>query len=57
MRLVADLKKQGAAVILASTEPELVLSHSDRIITFRRGRISGEFSGTTIDKQTLLNNA
>ncbi len=57
MRLVRDLKNQGTAVILASTEPELVLSHADRIITFRRGRVSGEFSGTTIDKPTLLKNA
>lgn len=57
MRLVSDLKKQGTAVILASTEPELVLVHADRIITFRRGRKSGEFSGTTVDKPTLLKNA
>jgi ribose transport system ATP-binding protein len=57
MRLVRDLKNQGIAVILASTEPELVLSQADRIVTFRRGRVSGEFSGTTIDKPTLLKNA
>jgi ribose transport system ATP-binding protein len=57
MRLVRDLKNQGAAVILASTEPELVISHADRIITFRRGRVSGEFTGTTVDKQTLLKHA
>lgn len=57
MRLVGDLKKQGTAVILASTEPELVLSRSDRILTFRRGRISGEFSGTTVDKTMLLKHA
>ena len=57
MRLVADLKNQGAAVILASTEPELVLSHADRIMTFRRGRVTAEFSGQTLDKQTLLKHA
>lgn len=57
MRLVGDLKSQGAAVILASTEPELVLTRSDRILTFRRGQISGEFSGTTVDKTTLLKHA
>jgi len=57
MRLVRDLKNQGTAVILASTEPELVLAHSDRIITFRRGRITGEFSGTTVDKTALLKHA
>jgi len=57
MRLVGDLKNQGTAVILASTEPELVLAHSDRIVTFRRGQITGEFSGMTIDKTALLKNA
>lgn len=57
MRLVRDLKNQGAAVILASTEPELVLAHSDRIITFRRGRITNEFAATTVDKTVLLKHA
>jgi len=57
MRLVADLKQQGAAVILASTEPELVLAHADRILVLHRGRISAEFAGTTLDKTTLMNHA
>ena len=57
MRIVRDLKNQGTAVILASTEPELVLAHSDRIVVFRRGRISREFAGTTVDKSTLLKHA
>ncbi len=57
MRLVRDLKNRGTAVILASTEPEFVLAHSDRILTFRRGRITAEFSGTTVDKTALLQNA
>jgi ribose transport system ATP-binding protein len=51
------LKNRGTAVILASTEPEFVLAHSDRILTFRRGRITAEFSGTTVDKTALLQNA
>jgi ribose transport system ATP-binding protein len=57
MRLVRELKNQGAAVILASTEPELVLAHSDRIVVFQRGRISGEFHGATVDKTMLLKHA
>ena len=57
MRLVRDLKTKRAAVILASTEPEFVMAHSDRIVTFRRGRISGEFCGGTVDKSMLLRNA
>ncbi|MBS0264849.1 MAG: sugar ABC transporter ATP-binding protein [Planctomycetes bacterium] len=57
MRLVTDLKNQGTAVILATTEPELALSHADRIMTFRRGEISGEFAGLGLDKQTLMKSA
>jgi ribose transport system ATP-binding protein len=57
MRIVRGLKNQGTAVILASTEPELVLAHADRIIVFRRGRISAEFTATALDKSTLLKHA
>ena len=57
MRLVRDLKNGGAAVILASTEPELVMAHSDRIVTFHRGRVSGEFVGVAVDKSLLLKSA
>lgn len=54
MRLVAGLKKSGAAVVLASTEPELVLAHSDRILVFQRGRIAHEFADEDVRKADLL---
>ena len=54
MRLVAELKKSGAAVVLASTEPELVLAHADRILVFQRGRIAHEFAGEDVRKADLL---
>jgi ribose transport system ATP-binding protein len=54
MRLVADLKKSGTAVLLASTEPELVLAHADRILCVQRGRIAHEFVGVTVRKDDLL---
>ncbi len=54
MRLVAGLKKTGAAVVLASTEPELVLAHADRILIFARGRIAHEFVGEEVRKADLL---
>ena len=57
MKLVAEQKRQGAAVILASTEPELVLAHSDRILTFHRGRISKEFVGCEVGKVDLMRHA
>jgi ABC-type sugar transport system ATPase subunit len=54
MELVAEQKRQGAAVILASTEPELVLAHSDRIATLARGRITRVFSNERVTKQDLM---
>jgi ribose transport system ATP-binding protein len=54
MRLVGDLRRQGAAVVLASAEPELLLAHATRIIVMSRGRITQEFSGAAVDKPTLM---
>ena len=53
MRLVAEQKRAGAAVVLATTEPEIALAHADRIVVMSRGRVTQEFVGTTIDKQIL----
>ncbi len=54
MELVAEQKRQGAAVILASTEPELVLAHADRIVTLARGRITRIFTNERATKQDLM---
>jgi ribose transport system ATP-binding protein len=54
MELIAQQKRNGAAIILATTEPELVLAHADRIVTFARGRITREFSGQRVTKQDLM---
>jgi len=54
MKLVAGLKKSGAAILLASTEPELVLAHADRILVFARGRIAHEFADEEVRKADLL---
>ncbi|MFM9966034.1 MAG: sugar ABC transporter ATP-binding protein [Planctomycetaceae bacterium] len=54
MRLVGGLKQSGSAVVLASTEPELLLAHADRILVFARGRIAHEFVGEEVRKADLL---
>ena len=53
MQLVAEQKRSGAAVVLASSEPEIVLAHADRILVMSRGRVAHEFCGTAVDKPTL----
>ncbi len=57
MQLVKAQQAAGAAVILASTEPELLLAYADRIITFRRGRIHKEFAGERVTKHDLMHAA
>lgn len=54
MQLVAEQKAQGVAVILASTEPELLLSYADRILTFCRGRQTREFAEGPVTKSDLM---
>lgn len=54
MELIAEQKRNGAAVILASTEPELVLAHADRIATLARGRVTRIFSDERVTKQDLM---
>ena len=57
MALVRDLKSRGTAVILSSSEPEMLLEHADRILVLSRGRISHEFSDVALDKPTLMRQA
>jgi len=57
MQLVAEQKASGAAVLLASTEPELLLAYADRILTFNRGRITREFAGVKVTKSDLMHAA
>lgn len=54
MQLVKTLASQGAAVVLASTEPELILAHSHRILVMSRGKITAEWSGCRVEKAMLL---
>jgi ribose transport system ATP-binding protein len=57
MRIVRELQRRGVAVIMASTEPELLLECADRILCFRRGRITLELSAASADQSTLLRSA
>lgn len=54
LKIVAELRSQGVAVVLASIEPELLLREADRILVMRRGELTHEFADTELDKTTLL---
>jgi ribose transport system ATP-binding protein len=54
IQIVRQLRDQGIAIIVLSTEPETVLSLADRIIVLKRGEVVREFSNETISKDRLL---
>jgi ribose transport system ATP-binding protein len=54
VRIVRDVAKQGTAVLLVSSEPETVLTFSDRILVAHRGRIVREFTNTQASKNELM---
>lgn len=57
LKLVHKQKMLGAAILLASCEPELILAHADRIVVMSRGKVVQEFAETTVDKPTLMRHA
>ncbi len=54
MEIVDGLKRQGAAVVIASCEPEFLLASCDRILVMKRGRIMHQFADEEVDKADLL---
>jgi ribose transport system ATP-binding protein len=54
VRIIRKLRDEGLAVIVASTEPETVLSLSDRIVVMKKGEIVCEFANEAVSKDRLL---
>jgi ribose transport system ATP-binding protein len=54
VKLIRKLRDEGLAVVVASTEPETVLSLADRILVMKKGEIVHEFANQTISKDRLL---
>jgi ribose transport system ATP-binding protein len=55
--LVKELRAEGVAIVLISTEPETVLAESDRILVMAKGRIAKEFAGERVSKDLLMSYA
>lgn len=53
-KLIAKLAETGIAVIVISSEMPEIMGVSDRIVTMRQGKISGEFSGDEITEANLI---
>jgi ribose transport system ATP-binding protein len=52
--LIKQLKGEGVAIILLSTEPETVIAESDRILVMSKGTITKEFAGERVSKDMLM---
>jgi ribose transport system ATP-binding protein len=55
--LIKELKAEGVAILLLSTEPETVVAESDRILVMSKGRITREFVGERVSKDALMSYA
>jgi ribose transport system ATP-binding protein len=55
--LIKQLKAEGVAIMLLSTEPETVIAESDRILVMSKGTITKEFSGERVSKDLLMSYA
>jgi ribose transport system ATP-binding protein len=54
VNIVRGLREQGIGVVVASTEPETVLSLADRILVMRKGNVVHEFADESVSKDRLL---
>lgn len=54
MEIVEHLREEGVATILFSTEPELLMAYSDRVIVLRRGYQLAEIPIEKVTKDVLL---
>ena len=53
-KILRNLAKEGAAVIVISSEMQEVLSISDRLMVMRRGRVSGFLDNKDLTQETIM---
>jgi ribose transport system ATP-binding protein len=56
-KIVRALREQGIGIVVASTEPETILSLADRIMVMRKGSVVYEFAAERVSKDRLLSAA
>jgi ABC-type sugar transport system ATPase subunit len=52
--LIDELRREGLAVIVCSSDLEEVLEVSDRVLVFAKGRVVAEFAGDDATEENLL---
>jgi ribose transport system ATP-binding protein len=57
MTIVQELRDQGVAILLITTEPETILSVADRALVINKGSITAELGGQELTKENLMKHA
>ena len=55
--LINELKKQGMAIIMVSSELPEIIGMSDRIIVLKEGRMAGEFVNKEVSEEMIMERA
>ena len=55
--LMNELKRQGMAIIMVSSELPEILGMSDRIVVLREGEITGEFDNREVTEEMVMERA
>ena len=53
-RIIDDLAKGGAGVLVISSELAEVVGIADRVIVMREGHLEGEVAGDDIDQENII---
>ena len=53
-KLVDDVRRQGAAVLVITTDAREALTIADRVVVMRAGAVTGEFSGVDVREEDLV---
>jgi ribose transport system ATP-binding protein len=57
MTIVQELRDQGVAILLITTEPETILGVADRALVISKGSITAELGGQELTKENLMKHA
>ena len=52
--MIDELRREGLAVIVCSSDLEEILEVSDRVLVFAKGNVAAEFTGAEATEETLL---
>lgn len=57
LTIVQNLRDQGVAILLITTEPETIVRIADRSLVMRKGKLTAELTGEALTKENLMRNA